>query len=167
MKILVAMSACAVLLAGSGAWAASPSPIDRQFAAKASVGNTFEVKSSRLALQRSTDPEVRAMARWMIDDHTKAQRLLDGAAAKSGTESGLALDDDHEGKLAALGGLSGPAFDQAYVTDQVEAHRETAKALTDFEAMGYDPALMRWASATLTAVNLHLLHFEELSGASK
>lgn len=158
--------AATMLAVTSPAWAEAPSPIDRRFAVKAAISNTFEIKESQLALRRSTDPHVRAMARWMIEDHIAAQKTLEAAAAMTGTEAGRALDDEHEAKIAALAEMDGAAFDGAYVKDQLAAHEMTVDTLGSFKVEGTDPALLRWSTRTLPGVELHLKHFEALSNAA-
>ena len=164
MRYFAAVSTCALLLAGTAAWAADPSPIDRKFAASASDGNTFEIRSSRLALEQSQDPRVRAFARRMIDDHVMAQRKLEAASAMADTDSAPTLYPEHEAKIEALSQMSGADFDKAYLADQVEAHEMTSRALQDFSAGGYDPALLGWADKTLPVVNMHLAMARNLAG---
>ena len=99
MMLRLAGAGLALLASGAIAMAESASPVDGQFTFKASVGNNFEIQSSRLALKNSSDPEVRAFARRMITDHVKAQHGLDRAAVSSGADAGDFLDQPHEAKL--------------------------------------------------------------------
>ena len=88
MKIAILAGALGLALLSSAALAQDPvyaspaggvaSPIDRQFAGRASASNTFEIRSSQMAMRKSHDPAVRDLARWMIDSHTTAERKLQG-----------------------------------------------------------------------------------------
>ena len=49
---------------------------DKMFVEKAAVGGMFEVKSSQLAQQMATNPNVKAFAGRMVADHTKANQEL-------------------------------------------------------------------------------------------
>src|SRR5687767_3842162 len=75
-KVLFVSSALALAVAGCmtpmGS-APAPAPIAvtsaAEFVPTATSSNLFEIESSRLALQRSRDPEVRRFAQQMIRDH--------------------------------------------------------------------------------------------------
>ena len=54
------------------------SPVDRQFAGRASASDTFGIRSSQIAV-KSRDPAVRDVARWMVHSHTAAEPKLRGA----------------------------------------------------------------------------------------
>ena len=166
MMLRFAAASVALLASGAIAMAGSASPVDGQFAFKASVGNSFEIQSSRMALKTSGDPQVRAYARRMIADHAKAQQGLARAAAASGAEAGDFLDQPHEAKLTELSGLTGAEFDQAYVAEQVEAHHETLQLLDDVAAAGFDPALAGWAAKTRPVVVMHLNMLGRMPAAS-
>ena len=156
MMFRLAAVGAALLASGAIASAESASPVDGQLTFKASVGNSFEIQSSRLALNSSSDPAVRSFARRMIADHVKAQQGLGRAAAVSGADAGDFLDQPHEAKLTTLSALTGADFDQAYVAQQVEAHHETLQVLDDIAAAGSDPALRSWALKTRPVVVMHL-----------
>ena len=169
MKLTCLAGAFALTLIASSAFAqdnaAVASPIDKVFAGNASVSNTFEIKSSELALQKSRDPVIRDMARWMIHDHTMAERQLQAAThyANSDHDAAPAVDDMTQGMLEKLATLDGSAFDKAYVADQVAAHQMTAMKLTDYRQAGSYGPLLAWDAKTAPAVDEHLEHFEMLS----
>lgn len=164
MKIAAIAGVLALTLGTASAQAQFADPMDSQFAAMASVGNTFEIGSSRLALQRSRNARIRAFARMMIADHTRAQAKLDAFAAASGTQAGLMIDPAHQQMLDQLSALSGAAFDQAYATDQVAAHQESQQMLASYVSSGENPNLQQYASTTLPIVNMHLRRIETLTG---
>ena len=45
---------------------------DMSFVRKAAVAGMTEVQASKLALEKSTDANVKSFAQHMVDDHTKA-----------------------------------------------------------------------------------------------
>lgn len=164
MKTAIVAGVLALTFGAAQAWANTANPMDGRFAAMASVGNSFEIASSRLALRHANSPELVAFARMMIADHATAQAVLDAAAIPSGAEAGLMLDPDHQKMLDALSALSEADFDEAYAKDQVAAHEELARTLSDYVATGQDPSLHRYASSTLPIVTLHLRRIRAISG---
>ena len=130
---------------------------------KASVGNTFEVDESKLALKQGASPKVKAFARKMIKDHGLAEKKLQAAAKGSGAAVEMSLDDPHQAMVTALQGKTGADFDKAYVADQVQAHQETAALLTSYKDSGDDAKLKTWAAKTLPTVNMHLKMVQAMS----
>lgn len=126
------------------------------FAMKASVGNTFEVEESKLALKQGASPKVKRFAKKMIHDHAMAEKKLMMAGKGAGTPVEMKLDDPHQAMVTTLSGKSGADFDKAYVQDQVTAHQDTAALLGDYEKNGDDAKLKTWAKMTLPTVQMHL-----------
>jgi putative membrane protein len=164
MKVTVLIGGVALALAAAPAFAQSAAPAAApSFASTASVSNTFEVEEGKLALKQATSPKVKAFARMMIADHTKAEKKLQAAAKASGAPVEMTLDDPHQAMVTALQGKTGADFDKAYIADQVQAHQEAATLLGDYGKSGDDPRLKSWAKATLPAVNKHLKKAQTLS----
>lgn len=152
-----------LVLAAMAAPAFAQSAPSSDFAMKASVGNTFEVDESKLALKQASSPKVKEFARMMISDHTMAEKKLQTAAKKSGANVEMTLDDPHQSMVTALQGKTGADFDKAYIADQIQAHQETSALLADYKQSGDDPKLKAWATATLPKVNMHLKKVQAMS----
>src|SRR5262245_31263559 len=56
------------------------------FVKKAGQGSATEVAMGQLAMQKATNPQVRAFAQEMVADHTKANKQLMAAAKAKGIE---------------------------------------------------------------------------------
>ena len=131
-------------------------------AEKGSVGNTFEVEESKLALKQATSPKIKAFAKMMISDHKMAEKKLMTAAKASGPVE-IKLDGPHQTMLDALQGQTGNAFDKACGADQVQAHQETASVLGDYGKTGDHAKLKTWAKMTLPKVEMHLKKIQAMS----
>ena len=143
------------------AFAQTPVPAP-DFAMQASVGNTFEVEESKLALNQASSPKVKAFAKMMIADHTKAEKKL-MIAAKSVSPVEMKLDDPHQAMVTALQGKSGADFDKAYIADQIQAHQDTATLLETYQSSGDNAKLKTWAKASLPVVKMHLKKVQGMS----
>src|SRR5919112_5376990 len=91
LKIVLVSSALALGVAGCMTpMASAPAPAmvavtsAAEFVPTATSSNLFEIESSRLALQRARDPEVRRFARQMIRDHNMATRRMATVVRRSG-----------------------------------------------------------------------------------
>jgi putative membrane protein len=152
----------------SGATAAEPTPAEiaasasvpttAAFVATAPAANAFEIASSRLALEKSKDPAIRAFAQKMITDHSKIGDAFVAAFGKANT--GLALPDGLGAELGAvmdkLQGESGAAFDKDYVAAQTQGHQAAVGLFAGYAKGGDNPALKAFAAATLPTIQMHL-----------
>jgi putative membrane protein len=139
--------------------APAPAPVDATtFVANATASNTFEIVSSRLALERAKDPAVRRIAEHLIHDHTMAQEQLAATAASVGIQAPAPyLNPEQQATVDALKGLWGKAFDAAYLQAQVKAHQEAIALFVGFASVDANPRPLRLlAIATLPILGQHL-----------
>ena len=163
MKLIIIAGVAALSAFCTPAFAQSPMPAS-DFAMKASVGNTFEVEESKLALKQAASPKVKSFAKMMIMDHTMAEKKLMMAGKDAGPVE-MKLDDPHQAMVTALQGKTGADFDKAYVADQVQAHQDTAALLGDYEKSGDNAKLKTWAKMTLPKVEMHLKKVQAMSSS--
>ncbi len=135
---------------------------DKTFVEKAAVGGMFEVKSSQLAQQMASSPNVKTFAARMITDHQKANQELMALARQKGWQVPTALDQKHQEMLTQLrqgqGGGTGPAgdrFDRAYMEIQVKAHDKTVELFEKAAQECKDADLKAWAAKTLPTLKEH------------
>ncbi|HYE45858.1 MAG TPA: DUF4142 domain-containing protein [Caulobacter sp.] len=179
-KLIIAGAACAALAlaacgrkaeevdqAAQGAPEANPAaavaaPANQaaapDFVAKAAASDMFEIESSKLALSRSRNAEVKAFAQMMIDMHTRTTADLKAAIAESGQPlvPPTALPDDLQAKLDNLGKAADADFDKAYMDAQLEGHQSALDLMTRYAADGDVPALKTAAGKTAPVVQDHL-----------
>lgn len=128
----------------------------QDFVHDASLSNMFEIESSKLALTRSKDADVRNFAQHMIADHSKAGGQMKAAVAKSKLKLivNKTLDEEHQEKITAL--KEAEDFDAAYIDAQQKAHSKTIDLFEDYaEDDDANPALKEFAIATLPALKSH------------
>ena len=117
----------------------------------------FEVQSSKIALQRSTDAAVKRFAQMMIEAHTKTTATLKGLIADQNNLSPpTALPSDLQGKLDNLGSVSPADFDKTYLDDQVDGHQSTLNVMQRYAKDGDQEPLKQFAAATAPTVQQHL-----------
>jgi putative membrane protein len=139
------------------------SPAD--FVKKATSSNQFEIESSRLAESKAQAPEVKAFARQMIADHTKAATEMQAAvkADKAADSAPPKLDPAHQAQLDQLQQASGGNFDTAYVAAQKAAHDEAVSLFSAYAENGVQGALKTFAANTLPTLKQHQAHVKRLS----
>ena len=97
------------------------------------AANTYDIEASNLALEKSRNAEVRALAQEFVNDHTTVRQQGRDLAAKLGVTpppmSEGPLSQSHAAAMTNLRSLSGAAFDKAYVTNEVTYHSAVIQAI--------------------------------------
>ena len=137
----------------------------QEFVTKASIGNQFEIASSKIALQKSQNDSIKSFARQMVDDHGKTGDKLKDVLASSPSHASPAdeLDDKHKKLLDKLESESGNDFDHDYVSIQTDAHKETISLFEDYSKSGQDMPLKNFAADTLPKLKEHFGHVQKLN----
>lgn len=164
MRSIVCMAVAAVLLASGGANAGekvaavsqAETPQEEQasaaFALAASLAGLFDVEAAQLALDRATNPDVRKLAREIVEDQSLANSRLVAFAPKHAVTT---LNADYTARLNRLKAAKAEAFDKAFLAAQQESHDHSVKLLSDYAHSGGDDRLKSYASETLSFVELH------------
>lgn len=137
---------------------------DRAFAQVAASGGLAEVDLANLALQASRSDAIKAFARQMIQDHSKANRELMDIGGQQSIPVPSDLDPEHKQVRERLAPLQGPQFDIEYLRIQQQDHQRTAQLLEYEIGSGENPALKNFAVETLPIVLRHLAMAQDLIG---
>lgn len=137
------------------------------FVTNAGQAGMAEVSLANMALAKSQSEDVRQFAQAMIADHSKAGDELKALAAQKGYDFPAAPSAEQKANADSLMGLSGAAFDKAYVQTAVADHMG-AVALFESEAKsGTDNDVKAWAAKTLPVIKAHLQKAQALDGKVK
>ncbi len=160
-KLTLAAVAMTALFAASPAFATST----KDFVGKASQAGMFEIESSKIALERATNPEIKTFAQQMIDDHTMASAKLKEAMAADGVDMSLApaaLEEKYTEKLEDLREADAKDFDEDYMDMQKAAHRKAVKLFKDYADDGENAALKTFAASSVPTLEAHKDHAYKL-----
>jgi putative membrane protein len=107
---------------------------DAQIASIVVTANQVDIDAGTLAKARSTNDEVKAFAKLMVTDHTAVNKSATDLAGKlkvtpQDNPTSESLKSGGDKNLAHLRTLEGPAFDQAYVDQEVAYHQQVIEAL--------------------------------------
>lgn len=155
--------------AGPGA---APEPLprkvdDKKFAKDAALGGLTEVELGKLAAQKASNDAVKQFGQRMVDDHSKANDQLKQIASKSNIEVPASLDSKHQSRVDKLAKLSGPAFDKAYVKDQLKDHERDVDDFKSEAQSGSDANVKQFAMETLPTLQEHLSAVKDLKKTVK
>jgi putative membrane protein len=144
---------------------AAPLPTDAaSFIKTAAASDLYETESSKLALDKSKNKDVRDFAQMMITDHAKTTKGVKDAAAKAKlTVPPPALSPDQQQMIDALKPLSGDEFDKTYLQQQLPAHQQALALMQNYAESGDTPALQDAAKTAIPIVQKHLARLQELT----
>lgn len=148
-------------------------PTDPQIAHIAYTAGDIDIKNAKLALEKSRNKDVRAFADDMVRDHAavndKALMLvkkLNVTPEDNPTSQGLVKQQDAE--RAKLASLNGPAFDKAYVANEVAYHGTVNGALeTTLIPAARNAELKGLLQSGLRIFQEHQKHAQQLAASVK
>ena len=158
MKSFIMMSVAALILpmtAFAQTGASSISAQDRSFVTTAAAAGLSEVQEGQLAASKG-DRAVQNIGNRMVTDHTKANNALSALASSKGLTVPDHVTDSQAAELTHLQGLSGAAFDSAYLEDQHRAHVEAIELFEMEAKSGSDADIKTFATNTLPTLKMHL-----------
>jgi putative membrane protein len=125
---------------------------DRDFFEKAAKASMEEVQISRVAAERSSNPDVKRLAQMIIDDHQGANEELASLAANKGVAL-PAKDTAFEDKWTKH---KASDFDRDYLDKMVNAHEDAVKLFEREAKNGDDAEAVAFARKHLAALQHHL-----------
>ena len=139
------------------------------FVVKASATDMFEIEAGKLAVERSTNAEVKKYAQMMVDMHTAMSADLKSAIAASGQTlaPATALPADLQDKLDDLRAADAKDFDKEYADDMVDVHQAALNTVQRYAEDGDVPALKAFAAAGAPKIQEHLNQAEGLKNGMK
>ena len=118
-----------------------------------------EVDAARLAVARAQSPRVKQYAQEMLRMHEGPARTAPspgGGAVSGASDFIVPLQENATKTDAALRGLSGVAFDRAYITSQVASHTGALQVLSRLETATRDNGLLGQVRTLEGEVQRHL-----------
>ena len=136
--------------------------VDKAFVKKALEGSLAE-SVGKLALQKSNDDQVKQFAQRMVDDHGKMVEGMKPVAEQMGVK---VPDGPSKGQMKSMDkmkGLSGDAFDQAYIKDMVKDHKKDSSDFKLEAQSTQNPQLKQLVSEGAQTIESHLQQAQQLA----
>lgn len=174
MKGLLTAVSLVALLAAAPAWAQNMAPPNSQslssqdgtFMTKAGAGNLAEAELGKLAEQKAATPAVREFGRWMMTDHTLANKRLAAVGQAIGHPLHPKLTQQDIALKNKLQGLSGRRFDTQYMQAMVKDHKKDIRAFQMEAQDGQTKEIKMYAHNMLPVLKEHLAEAEQLAGGN-
>jgi putative membrane protein len=122
------------LLCAPVAAASAQGVTDAQIAAIVVTANQVDIDAGKLAAAQGTSADVKAFGKMMATDHTGVNKQATELAGRlkltpEDNPTAQSLKSGGEKNVAHLKGLSGAAFDKAYIEHEVVYHQQVLDAL--------------------------------------
>jgi putative membrane protein len=130
------MKVSAIVFAGSMLVAAGASAqvTDPQIAKIVVTANQVDIDAGKLAVSKSTNPEIKKFAQTMVTDHTGVNKQAVALVTKlkvtpADNDTAKSLYDGGKSNVTALKALKGKEFDKAYIDHEVAYHQAVLDAV--------------------------------------
>ncbi len=137
--------------------------MDKAFLKKALEGNMAEVQMGQLALQKSSDDQVKQFAQRMVDDHGKMLEQLKPVAQQMGVKVPEGPSKGQMKSMDKMKGLSGDAFDQAYIKSMVKDHKNDDSEFKQEAQSTQNPQLKQMVMQSDQIIQSHLQQIEQIA----
>jgi putative membrane protein len=148
-------------------------PTDAQIAHIVVTANQVDIDAGKLAASKATNSEVKAFGEQMVKDHTGVNKQASDLAAKlkvkpEDNPTSKSLKSGGDKNVATLKGLSGAAFDKAYISNEVTYHQSVLDAMDKTLIPGAQNAeLKSLLEKVRPAFVAHLEHAKQVQASLK
>lgn len=131
---------------------------DADFLVAASEVDMKEIELGKLAQQKSTNADVKALGKMMVEQHEKAAADTKALAAKKNITLPATLTEKGQEAFKDINDKSGHDFDKAYTDKMVEGHEKMIEKMEKASEKATDPEIRMWAANMLPTLRTHLEH---------
>ncbi len=166
---------CTIGLAGGLALSSQPSqgadkeamatPMEKTFITKAANGGMAEVALGKLAAEKGASDAVKDFGNRMVKDHSKANDELKEVASKLNATVPAKVDAMHQATIDKMSGMSGAAFDTAYVKDMIKDHKKDIAEFETADKSVKNADLKKFIEETVPVMKEHLTMIEKFDQA--
>jgi putative membrane protein len=135
---------------------------DQKFADKAANIDKAEVKLAQLALEKTSNADVKKFAERMVQDHSRMDKKLTGIMTQQNLPMPERLDAKHQALYDRLSRLQGEEFDRAYAAAMVKGHTEAIQLFESEARNGKDAAIRSLAETEVPTLKEHLALAEKM-----
>jgi putative membrane protein len=134
--------------------------------AQTRMGGLAEVEMGELGAQKATNSQVKAFAKRVVTDHTKANEELVAAIKGKGLQVPSSRSATHKATMEKFRQQdAGKDFDRDYIEHMVEDHKTDIELFeTAADDPKLDPELRGYAKKTLPTLRDHLKEAQTIEG---
>jgi putative membrane protein len=168
-RFLVPLAASALALGLACTASAQSSALnatDSAFMEHAIVDGMAEVQMGQLALDKSSDAQVKQLAQRIVTDHKKADHELRKLAVRKHVRLPATPTADAQQEAASMKQMEGADFDRAWAAAMVKDHNKAIDMFTTESQQAKDADLRKFAESTTPTLRTHLEMAQKLNGGA-
>ena len=147
----------AAMVAAIQPTSAKLSNADQALMMEVAKGGMMQLEVSRVAVQKASNEEVKALAQAEVEEQTGLSAKLKEIAQAKGVTLPSTPDAETQAMVTQMQGMSGMAFDQRYVTESgVKGHEKLDAVMSKVKANASDSNLKDVEKAAHPLVKTHL-----------
>ncbi len=141
--------------------------MEKKFIKKAADGGMTEVELGKVAAEKGGSDEVKDFGNQMVKDHTQINDNLKAVAAKMNVTVPTEVSAKHKALMEKMSGMSGAAFDKAYVREMVKDHKKDIAEFNEADKMAKNSDLKSFIEDSMATMKGHLEKIEKFDQAKK
>lgn len=135
---------------------------DSQYLVDAAETDLKEIEIGKLAQQKSTDADVKAYGKMLVDDHTKSFNDVKALAGKKQITLPATVTEDGQDEYNKLNEKTGLDFDKKFAEMMVDGHEKNIEKAQKASEKASDEEIRMWAANKLVALTKHRDHAKTL-----
>lgn len=131
----------------------------------AAMGDMYEIRAADLAIERSRNEDVKALAAMIKADHTSASNAMEAMLPQAAPEvsAPTSLDERRQGLIDNLRSAAPTDFDSVWIDQQIAAHNEALTLHRGFSEQ--ESPLAAHARSVVPKIEAHLREAERIKAA--
>ncbi len=168
-KTVTTLAALGAILAFSAPAFAQDTPppttaTDRQFLVQAAQGSISDYANGAAAVNRATNPAVRQLGIWIMEDHDRLNISLFALAGVRGINLPLTMTASDQSDLTTLTQKQGADFDRAWLQQAIKTNKQDVSDASKELAATTDPEITPTVRAYLSTETGHLIAAQSILG---
>jgi len=129
---------------------------DDQFLKDQVAGNQDEIEVAKLAKNKSTDKEIKSIAQYLVEEHSKALDKLRKMASAKNLTVVSAASDEAKSTISSLESKKANEFDKAWCEKLIDKHKSTISKYESAATSVSNNDLKSFINETLPKLRMHL-----------
>jgi putative membrane protein len=132
---------------------------DQNFIVGATQASNAEIGDAKIALSKTSNPDIISFANEMITQHTQEEQALApiASAVNDPAPPMTSLNATQQAQATALQQTAEPAFDALYINGTIQGHTDNINNNYNPEiSSGENPQVVQYAKTYLPQVTMHL-----------
>lgn len=127
-----------------------------EFIAQAAQDSLAEIELCEMALQKTSNDDIKTFAQRMIDDHSEFGREIERFGAQKNIPRPKDIGSEQNAKMKELSDLSGQDFDRKFIEHNVKDHENDIKVFQHYAREESDPDIKALAERGVKMLTEHL-----------